>query len=117
MRCITVKTATNTSCGTRSPRCARRGAEPAVGCVACQQAAESGICMVAGEINAHLTVAQCNQLWDEDTIQISEMSRVRCSELAKVSYTWRILNAIESCAHCLGTPKLCAKDAGAIFYK
>lgn len=67
VECIqTVKTATETSCGSRSPGCARRGAESAVGGVTCQQAAESGISMVAGKVDANLAIAQCNQLSGEE---------------------------------------------------
>lgn len=76
VKCIqTVKTTTEASCGPRSPGSARRGAESAVGCVACQQAAKSGIRVVAGKVNANLAIAECNQLSGKEIRESGEGER------------------------------------------
>lgn len=85
VKCIqTVKTATEASCGPRSPGSARRGAEPAVGSVACQQAAKSGIRVVASKVNAHLAIAECNQLSGKE---IREDTERAVKKVHKVSHT------------------------------
>lgn len=76
VKCIqTVKTTTEASCGPRSPGSARRGAESAVGGVTCQQAAKSGIRVVAGKVNANLAIAECNQLSGKEIRESGEGER------------------------------------------
>lgn len=112
VKCIqTVKTTTEASCGPRSPGSARRGAESAVGSVACQQATKSGIRVVASKVDAHLSIAECNQLSGKEIREDREREGglKRCTKLATLTHVQalRIRDLIESSALCLGTPKLC----------
>lgn len=85
VKCIqTVETTAKASCGPRSPGSARRGAESAVGSVACQQAAKSGIRVVASKVDAHLAIAECNQLSGKE---IREDTERGVKKVHKVSQT------------------------------
>lgn len=86
MKCIqTVKTTTEASCGPRTPGSARRGAESTVGCVACQQAAKSGIRVVASKVNPNLAIAECNQLSGKEIRESGEGRGVK--KVHEVSHT------------------------------